>query len=203
MQIAVLGGGNIGGTLGRAWAAAGHTIVYGVRDPQAEKVRELLAATGGGARAAAMGEALIGAEVVLVAIPGRAIAELLTTHGSALNGKIVIDATNQFGAPVMNALAPIAAAAPNAILMRAFNSLGWENFAEPQISGTQVDLFFCGADGAGRMALEQLIAEVGLRPVYAGGIEQAPFVDALGALWGALVFGRGLGRRLAFKLLTP
>ena len=32
MKIAVLGAGNIGGTLGKKWLAAGHEVVFGVRD---------------------------------------------------------------------------------------------------------------------------------------------------------------------------
>jgi predicted dinucleotide-binding enzyme len=42
MEIGVIGAGNVGGTLGRRWAQAGHAVVFGVRDPNDEKVRTLL-----------------------------------------------------------------------------------------------------------------------------------------------------------------
>jgi predicted dinucleotide-binding enzyme len=47
-----------------------------------------------------------------------------------------------------------------------------------------------------------LIANVGLNPIYVGDLPQAPLVDSLGLLWGALAFGQGRGRRLAFKILV-
>jgi 8-hydroxy-5-deazaflavin:NADPH oxidoreductase len=86
-------------------------------------------------------------------------------------------------------------------VVRAFNSLGWENFADPTVSGTQADLFFCAPAGEPRQVAEQLIMDVGLRPVYVGDLQQASLVDAVGSLWGALVFGQRRGRRLALKML--
>ena len=41
MKIGTIGAGQVGGTLGRAWAAKGHQVVLGVRDPRGPKVREL------------------------------------------------------------------------------------------------------------------------------------------------------------------
>jgi predicted dinucleotide-binding enzyme len=201
MRIAIVGAGNIGGTLGAKWAAAGHSVVFGVRDPQSPKARASLSAAGPGAAVTSVAEALEGAEVVLLSLPGAAVAALVREHGAALDGKLVIDATNQFGRPVMNGIAAIQAAAPGARVVRAFNSLGWENFAEPTIDGVQVDLLYC-APAAEAQAAERLIADVGLRPVRVGELAQAPLVDSIGALWGALVFGQGHSRRLAFKLLA-
>jgi predicted dinucleotide-binding enzyme len=50
--------------------------------------------------------------------------------------------------------------------------------------------------------VESLIADVGLRPIYIGDLEQVAVVDNLTRLWFALAFGQGYGRRLAFKMLT-
>ena len=52
MKIAVIGAGNVGGALGTLWAAKGHEIVFGVRDPQDAKLQKLLESTHGKARAA-------------------------------------------------------------------------------------------------------------------------------------------------------
>jgi len=203
MKIAIIGSGNIGGTLGAKWAAAGHAVVFGVRDAGSAKARAALGAAGERARVDKIAGAIADAEVVVLAVPGAAVAETVAAHGAALDGKLVIDTTNQFGAPVMNGIAAIAGAAPQAAIYRAFNSVGWENMAEPIVGGVQADLLYCGPDGAGRAAVEQLIAAVGLRPVRVGDLQQVALVDNLGALWSALVFGQGLGRRLAFKVLTP
>ena len=50
MRIAIIGTGNVGGTLGRAWARQGHEIVFGVRDP--ERPPPLVREIGGRTRAA-------------------------------------------------------------------------------------------------------------------------------------------------------
>jgi len=201
MQIAVIGSGNIGGTIGAKWTAAGHAVVFGARDPRSPKTRAALSAAGEQARVDTIAHALDGAAVVLLSIPGAAVAAFAQEHGPALDGKLVIDATNQFGQPVVNSIAVIQRAAPRATVARAFNSIGWENFAAPVIDGVQADLLYVSPDGAARATVERLIADVGLRPVRVGDLAQAPLVDNLGALWGALAYGQGLGRHIAFKVL--
>lgn len=200
MNIAILGAGNIGGTLGRKWAAAGHSLVYGVRDPASPKA-QALRALDPAARLLTVAEALAAADTVLVSTPHAAVAEIAQTHAPALAGKFLVDATNAFGAPVVNNVQTLQTAAPTAVVCRAFNSLGWEHFAEPQLEGRQLDHFFCGPDGEPRAVMERLIAEIGLRPIWVGGYETLPVVDALGTLWVTLAFRRGLGRGLALKLL--
>ena len=86
-------------------------------------------------------------------------------------------------------------------MARAFSSLGWENFAEPDFDGVAADLLWCGPDGAAGARVEGLISEVRLRPVRVGGLDQLGLVDMLVGLWFALAFGQGHGRRLAFKVL--
>ncbi len=153
-----------------------------------------------GAQTAAHGEAVASAEVVLVALPGGAVAAVAEALGEALDDKIVIDATNNIGAPAMNSVSAIRAQAPRAAVARAFNSLGWENFAEPDFDGTQGDLLWCGPDGAAGAIVEGLITDVGLRPVRVGSLDQLQIVDMLAGLWFALAAQRG--RHLAFKILS-
>ncbi len=202
MKIAVLGIGNIGGTLGKRWAATGHEVMFGVREPDSPKVRAFLDTVKGRAQANALGEAIALGEVIVFAIPAGTVEEIVAAYGAALNDKIVIDATNKFGAPVVNSIDVLAARAPRALIYRAFNSLGWENFVEPYFGQIQADLFYCGPDGETRLAVEGLIADVGLRPVRLGGLDKARLVDAVGEIWVTLAFEQKMGRRLAFKVLT-
>ena len=102
----------------------------------------------------------------------------------------------------MNSLATFQQYTPHALIYRAFNTLGWENFADPLFDGVQADLFYCGPEGESQKIAEQLISDVGLRPIYLGGIEQTSLVDSIGSLWFALVFGQHKSRHLAFKMLT-
>ena len=201
MKITVIGAGNIGGTMGKKWAAAGHDVVFGVRDVSSPKVAALLQEMSGNGRADTIPSALAFGEVILIAIPYDAVTAVVTIHADALADKIIIDATNKFGAPVVNNLETIRQAVPTARLFRAFNSLGWEIFANPQFDGVQVDHFYCGMDGEKRPLVEQLIADIGVRPVWVGDLETAPVVDALGTLWVTLAFQRGWGRNITFKMI--
>ncbi|MFM8321869.1 MAG: NADPH-dependent F420 reductase [Chloroflexota bacterium] len=194
MKIAVIGAGNIGGTLGRAWAAR-HRVNFGVRSPQDSKYDPLRAV----AEVMAAEQALEGAQAVLLALPGPAVAEFAAGCGAALEGRVVIDAANNVRSAEMNSLGALRAAAPGAHLARAFNSTGWENFAQPVLGGQPVDLFYC-AQPAAKPVLEQLIGELGLRPIYTGDLDTAPLLDNLTRLWFALAHVQGRGRRIAFKL---
>ena len=114
MHIAVIGAGNIGGTLARKCAATGHQLTLGLRDPDKPEVRRLLEELGPEARATAIPDAVHDADAVVFAIPGRAMAATIASVGPALDGKTVIDATNNIGASVLNSVEVITAAAPNA-----------------------------------------------------------------------------------------
>lgn len=189
MRIAVIGKGSIGGTLGSKWRAAGHEVVYGTRDGSGDGP--------GGAPVRSVGDALEGADVVLLAVPGQAGPDVVKEHGAALAGKVVIDAVNRIGAPELNSRALIAAAAPTARYVRAFNSLGWENFADP-VPGAS--LFFA-ADPEARAAAEELISAVGLAPGFVGDATATATVDALLPLWFALVGQNGGNRRIALRIV--
>jgi predicted dinucleotide-binding enzyme len=60
MRIAIIGAGNVGGTLGKMWAAKGHEVAFGVRSPNDAKVQTLVAATGQRARATSVKDAVAG-----------------------------------------------------------------------------------------------------------------------------------------------
>ncbi len=194
MRIAVIGTGNIGGTLGRALARAGHQVTFGTRHAVGDEV-----SGDTGATAAGVAEALDVAQVVLLALPGPALEDFLGDHAAAINGKLVVDATNRIGASVTNGAAVILAAAPQARYARAFNILGWENFAEPVFDGAPADLFF-SAPSADRPVVEELITAVGLRPAYLGENKQ-DVVDGVLPLWFSLVQANGGNRHLAFRVV--
>lgn len=195
MRIAVIGTGNVGGTLGRAWSRAGHEVTFGSRHPTAADV-----AGDTTAGVAGIPDALAGADVVLLALPAGSVDELLAGNAPAIDGKLVIDATNHIGAPHVNAAEQIAAAVPGARYVRAFNMLGWENFADPVFDGVPADLFY-SAPAADEATVAQLISDVGLRPAYLGEGKQ-DVVDGVLPLWFSLVQARGGRRRLAFRVLT-
>jgi 8-hydroxy-5-deazaflavin:NADPH oxidoreductase len=200
MKVAVLGAKVVGSTLGRKWAHAGHQVMFGVRDTQNPQVKALAKELA--AQVGSLAEAIEFAQVVVFAIPGRAMEEVIQTHARGLDGKIVIDAANRMDGGTLNSLALFAKHAPQAQFARAFNSLGWESFQNPRYGDQQADLFYCGAAGDAQEIVEGLIRDVGLRPVRVGGNDQVHLVDSIASLWLTLAFGQGMGRQFAFKLLT-
>jgi predicted dinucleotide-binding enzyme len=191
VKIAVIGTGFIGGILGRALARAGNDVTFGSRHPGDDD-----AAGDTSAEVASIGDALARADVVVLALPGAAVGALVADHGAALSGKLVIDATNQMGAPVANARAALPADVRYA---RAFNTLGGENMAEPVFADGPADMFFSAPD-ADRGTVESIIEGVGLRPVFLGADEEE-LVDALFRVWVTLAMKQGRGRRLALRVI--
>jgi predicted dinucleotide-binding enzyme len=186
MRIAVVGAGNIGRTLGGKWTAAGHQVVYGVRQS-------------GEPGTAAVADAVAGADVVVLAVPGAAAKDVIASLGSDLAGKVVVDATNDVqGSGKLHALDELA---DGAHPVRAFNTLGWENFADPVVGGVTADLLYAAEEGVARDTAETLIRDVGMEPVWVGGVDAFDIVDSVTRLWFTLALQRKLGRRLAFKVL--
>jgi len=189
MRIAVIGTGNIGGSLGTRWLAAGYDVTFGGRAASADGP--------GGAPVVTIPDALVDADVVLLAVPGKAAADLVSANAAALSGKIVIDATNNIGAAEVNSRAAVTASAPDAHYARAFNTLGWENFVAPPEGAC---LFFAADPGA-RPAAEELIRSTGLEPAFVGDRSAAGIVDGALPLWFALVQQSGGNRKLAFRVV--
>jgi predicted dinucleotide-binding enzyme len=195
VRIAVIGTGRIGGTTGRAFARGGHDVVFGSRSPGDDSV-----AQDSGARVADIATALDGAEVVALALPGPAVDGLLDEHADALAGRLVLDAANRVGGPgPANSHDAITSRVSGARYARVFNSLGVENLADPQFGDGPADMFFSAPEGD-RATVEQLIAAVGLRPVYLGDGQQE-VVDGVLRLWFTLVMGQHHSRHLAFRML--
>ena len=191
MRVCVVGTGQIGATLGRAMAEAGHEVVFGSRHPSTEQA--LLLGTTASVRA--VSEALEGADAVVVAVPGPSVADFAEEHRAALAGALIVDAANTMGAAVGN---HAEAFGPGARYARAFNSLGVENFVDPGYPDGPADLFF-SAPAADRQTVAELIEAVGLHPVYTG--EDPTIVDGIFRLWVALVMGQGHSRHSALRLI--
>ncbi len=127
--------------------------------------------------------------------------DTIAANAPALTDKLVIDAANRLGEQTANSLEDFRRHAPSVRYVRAFNTLGWENFADPMFDGVAADLIYAGPE-ADRPLVERLIAEIGLHPVWLGDADQASLLDSLLRVWFTLAIQRGLGRNLAFKVLT-
>ena len=102
MRIGVIGAGRIGGNAARLFAAAGHEVMLSFsRDP--ERLRADAEAIGERASTGEVADAASFGEVVVFSVPWRLIDEVLGKADS-LEGKVVIDTTNQYGSGGLEAL---------------------------------------------------------------------------------------------------
>lgn len=202
-RIAVIGTGNVGAALGTEFAALGHDIVYGSRDPSRQDVQALVQRTGGNASATTQAESVRGADIVVLAVPGRLAVDIATGLGD-LSGKIVIDPTNNYireGVPRLAVETSngqlIQSALPGARVVKAFNTLSTRQMIDPDSSGGPVSIPLAGNDDAAKAAVAELVAGMGLEPVDVGPIENAHFVEGMLVLW---MYGRVNGQPFDFHL---
>lgn len=208
MKIAILGAGNVGGALGKGWAAKGHSLFYGVPDPQSEKIRALVASIGSNARAGSVSEAAAGAEVVVLATPWPAAQDAVRAAGN-LAGKIVVDCTNPL-APDLSGLVvghttsageEVAKWAKGARVVKAFNTTGSGNMANARYDSTPPTMCICGDDAAAKASVSKLAEDLGFEAVDAGPLRNARLLEPFAMLWIYLAIKQGLGPDIAFKLL--
>ncbi len=208
MKIAILGAGNVGGTLGRAWAKKGHQVFFGVRDPQDDKTRQLVGSLGGAARAGTVAEAAAFGEVVVLATPWQA-AEAAVRAAGDLTGKTLIDCTNPLKPDLSglelgfttSAAERVAGWAKGAKVFKAFNTTGFNIMADPVIDGVRTIMFVCGDDEAAKPAVLGLAADVGFDAVDAGKLAIARLLEPWAMLWIHLAFSGSVGRDFGFALL--
>jgi 8-hydroxy-5-deazaflavin:NADPH oxidoreductase len=178
MKIAVVGAGHIGSTVGRLWHAAGHEVTFAAQD--AAEPRTLAAELGEHAHAATVADAVAAADVVLVAVPGPEVVDVLTAAGS-LGGRVVIDAANMMGKDRLS-LRQLAGMFPQARWVRAFNTLQARVLADENHRQPRWVLFLSG-DETAKPAVAQLITDAGFEPADLGGVDDSQFQEPGSALW--------------------
>jgi 8-hydroxy-5-deazaflavin:NADPH oxidoreductase len=208
VKIAIIGAGNVGGTLGRAWAKKGHDIFFGVRHPQDDKTRQLLQSIGTKAQAGTVAEAAAFGEVAVLATPWQATEAAVRAAGN-LRGKTVIDCTNPLKPDVSglqvgfttSGAERVAQWAGGARVFKAFNTTGFNVMANPVIGGVRTVMFVCGDDEAAKPAVLRLVSDVGFDAVNAGKLTQARLLEPWAMLWIHLAITGTVGREFGFALL--
>lgn len=207
MKIAIIGTGNVGGTLGSRWARSGYQVIFGSRSPQSDKVQKLLNDAGENASAGNVSEATDAAEVVVLAIPWSVTQETIASAGD-FTGKIVVDCTNPIAPGLQLALGTttsggeqVAEWAKGAQVVKAFNTTGWENMADPIYAGEPTLMLICGDDAAAKKVVSQLTATLGFDVVDLGPLSAARLLEPFALIWIRLAGVQGYGRDFAFKLI--
>jgi NADPH-dependent F420 reductase len=212
MKIAVIGAGNVGGTLGKRWARAGHEVVFGARDPAEAKVAALVHESGPGARAATVPEATRQADVVVLAVPWESAREALAAAGD-LRGRVLIDATNPlaFGAEGLrqglvighttSGGEQVARWAEGARVVKAFNTTGWQNMADPAYGSGGLSMLLCGDDAEAKKVVAGLARQLGFEPVDVGPLRSARYLEAVAMLWIDMAVLQGFGTNFGFQIV--
>ena len=207
MKIAIIGAGNVGGTLGRGWAQRGHEIIFGVRDAKDARIKKVLVSTGMNSSATSIAEAAGTADIIVLSVPWPA--EGAVKSCGNLTGKILVDCTNPLK-PDLTGLAlghntsaaeQIADLAKGARVVKAFNTTGAGNMANPRFGTQAATMFICGDDESAKATVGKLAEELGFEAVDAGPLMAARYLEPLAMLWIHLALKMGWGTNFAFKIL--
>jgi len=182
VKVGVIGAGRIGGGVARLLAHAGHEVLLSFsRDP--ERLRAQAEAIG--ARLGTPAEAAAFGDVVVLAVPWRAIDEAVTQAGS-LDGKVVIDTTNPFGGGGWEIPEGRTSTQVNqqrlagAKVVKSFNTLtaGFQQEAAGRAGAERVAMFLAGDDAEAKALVSELIADAGFDPIDVGIAAESTILEA-------------------------
>ncbi len=210
--MAIIGTGNIGGTLAAHFAAGGQDFLLACRDPEA--ARTIAASLGEHAEAVSVDEAVQRADVIVPAVWFDIFKQLITQYGQQLDGKVIIDPTNAIGpdgqggyrkvigeqessGQILAGLLPAGAR-----LVKAFGTLSAGSLASAaRQEPDRAVLFYAADDEVAGDLVAGLIRAAGFDPVRVGGLDQSIRIEMFGDLheYGAL--GRVVTRAEALKAI--
>lgn len=197
MKIAIIGAGNVGGALGKAWAKAGHYIIFGVRNPGKGKTQPPILEIGAAAASeVTVPDAARAADIIVLATPWPAVPDAITAMGD-IRGKVLIDCTNPLSLNGDGSLSlsvgsttsgaeEVEKLATGALVVKAFNTYGGENFANssyPNAADLKPVMFICGDHDTAKETTAKLAVDIGFEPVDTGGLGMARSLEPLALLW--------------------
>jgi 8-hydroxy-5-deazaflavin:NADPH oxidoreductase len=181
IPVGVIGGGNIGGTIGGLLVKAGHPVLFASRHP--EELAGLVKELGPQAKAGTVAEALAFGDAVLLAVPYKAYPDLGRDYAKALAGKVVLDAGNATKARDGDLAAEVEAQGigatsakylPGARIVRVFNAANYRVFQKnAHRSGALMAVPLAGDDPKAVAVAEGLVRDAGFDPVAVGPLDAA------------------------------
>lgn len=210
-SIGVLGSGTVGEVLANGFLKHGHAVIRGSRDPA--KLEGWKSKASGDARVGTFAEAGA-ADVVVLAVKGSAAQEAVALAGAALDGKIVLDATNPiadappvdgvltfFTGPNESLMERLQAQLPAARFVKAFSCVGNAQMVNPDFGGVRPSMFICGNDEAAKGEVRALLDTFGWDTEDMGTAVAARAIEPLCILWCISGFRQNRWTH-AFKVLT-
>ena len=148
-------------------------------------------------------------DVVVLAVPYPALAEVLASRGESLAGKVVVDITNPLDFSTFDSLtvpsdssaaAEIAAALPQSRVLKAFNTTFAGTLAAGAVGPLPTTVLIAGDDADAKSLLAGIVTGGGLRAVDAGSLRRARELEALGFLQLTLAAGEKIAWTGGFGL---
>lgn len=184
MRISVLGTGNVGTTLATGFADKGNDVVLGSRDPSRARVAEWVAADPVHRGAASLHDAVASADVVFIAVPGRALPETIDAIGrEPFDDTTVVDVTNPFGTNAAGETVStfgdddsgaeyLQRQLPDAHVVKAFNEIDYPEMLHPDQSSFDA-VHIAGEDEAAKRVVSDLAGSLGWKVEDVGGLSHA------------------------------
>jgi 8-hydroxy-5-deazaflavin:NADPH oxidoreductase len=170
----------------RVQAAGGKLQVLHRDEHKARALAEGLGGTGG-----QLGTDPVGGEIVVLAVPYPAVAEIADRIGSQLTNRIVVDITNPVDFATFDSLVTpadssaaeeIAALLPDARLVKAFNTTFAGTLAGGTIAGQPLDVFIASDDSDAARTVSAFVESSGMRPITVGPLRRARELERTGFL---------------------
>jgi predicted dinucleotide-binding enzyme len=207
MKIAIIGAGWLGGTVGKAWIKAGHHVLFSSR--HLERQQRVVASLGPLATSGTIEEAAAFGEVVLIAVPYRALEELGQTLRASFEDKVVMDACNPYAPDPVRLIREVEAEGvalasarllPGTRLVRAFSAVDATAIeASAAGRGDQLGVPLASDDRAALKIAETLVRDAGCDPVIVGDLASARRFQRGGAGFRAHLAAPALRRALSLK----
>jgi 8-hydroxy-5-deazaflavin:NADPH oxidoreductase len=207
MDITIIGTGNMARGIATRALAGGHSVT--LLGTETEKAEALARELSGDVRAGQVGDPLAG-DVVVLAVWYAAVEDVLSRYGDQLDGKVVVDITNPIDVDAFepleleagSAAQEIAAKAPGAKVVKAFNTTFAGTLAEGRVADQPLDVLIASDADDGKETVSRIVADGGLRPIDAGPLKRAHELEALGYLHMALQQPLGTGFSSTVKVLA-
>jgi 8-hydroxy-5-deazaflavin:NADPH oxidoreductase len=206
MDITIIGTGNMARGIATRALAGGHAVT--LLGTEAAKAEVLAGALSGDVRAGTVGDPLEG-DVVVLAVCYQVLSDVIRRYGDALDGKIVVEISNPIDVSTFepldvaagSAAQELAAAAPGARVVKAFNTTFAGTLVAGQVAGHPLDVLIASDDELAKQTVSRLCADGGLRAVDAGPLARAHELEALGYLHMVVQEPLGTGFASAVKIV--